>query len=676
MAGSMAVTQAQLSSLDDTDCYASVWEKILAKQRGGKASKSALWGGRGKGGRGLARRTIQPHDVIIEDVKLQYLLGDTCLEGATIKLLHNRIYCLIGRNGCGKSTLLKKMHAQRIPGWSIQWSSLYIPPNIPLEYLTLTPTQVVSKYFEECKRDSRLAIESQISKLETRLDSLDIEKEQEEMEILCEELSALEDNLNFEDSSLKQEQMDWFQEFGIDSERSCEELSPVQQKEILLCTTCICCQFTSLLLLDEPTNDLDVHGLIRLRQLINDKFVRFATVIMVSHDVDLINDVATDIIDMCAKKLWYFPGNYDSYQLIKDQKEAHFLKQSQAMQKKNGQLQTTLQHLKEKPVPKRRGGGKKKAKAISSHRKKIERHQKSMNKLDSSAEVPTERKGLTVAQRLKLAEITKVVPDKAVQFELPKVTSQWGEPLITAYDIGYGTKDGIAEAKAQAPQLHSAEFAIVKRSGFLFDCVDFCIEERSRTCILGPGISTSYLMKILAKKVAPVEGTVHHSPGLSVGYCGSREIGKTIAGIDQTTTALEFLRQHSEKLEKDLRSHLTAFGLSPTNQTVTPLACLSGGETFRFALAKIMLENPSVLCLEHPTSHLDVESVKALSHGLQQWNGTLIMICQDASFLRSLEGLKCVVVVPEEGKVQRIVDDERGGMQGMDAYLSSLQNSN
>ena len=89
-----------------------------------------------------------------------------------------------------------------------------------------------------------------------------------------------------------------------------------------------------------------------------------------------------------------------------------------------------------------------------------------------------------------------------------------------------------------------------------------------------------------------------------------------------------------------------------------------------------MLENPSVLCLEHPTSHLDVESVKALSHGLQQWNGTLIMICQDASFLRSLEGLKCVVVVPEEGKVQRIVDDERGGMQGMDAYLSSLQNSN
>jgi hypothetical protein len=144
MSGAEAIAQAQLSSLDDTDCYASVWEQILAKQRDGKASKSTLWGGKGKGGRGLARRTIQPHNIVLEDVRLQYLLGDTCLEGATIKLLHNHMYCLVGRNGCGKSTLLKRMHSQRIPGWSIQWSSLYIPPNIPLEYLPLTPTQVRS----------------------------------------------------------------------------------------------------------------------------------------------------------------------------------------------------------------------------------------------------------------------------------------------------------------------------------------------------------------------------------------------------------------------------------------------------------------------------------------------------------------------------------------------------
>lgn len=416
MTTSEAITKAQLSALDDTDCYASVWDQILAKQRDTKDLKSTLWGGKGKGGRGLARRTIQPHDIVVEDVRLQYLLGETCLEGATIKLLHNHVYCLVGRNGCGKSTLLKKIHSQRIPGWSIQWSSLYIPPSLPLEYLPLTPSQVVTKCIDECINDSRLATESQIRELEARMDCLDIEQQQDQMEILCEELSALEDNLNFEDSSLREERLDLFQEFGIDSEKSCEEIPPIQHKEILLCAACICCRFTNLLLLDEPTNDLDVHGLLRLRQLINDNFVRSTTVLMVSHDVDLINDVATDIVDMCAKKLWYFPGNYDSYQLVKDQKEAHFLKQSQAMQKKNGQLQTTLQNLKDNPVPKRRGGAKKKARAIASHRKKIERHQKSMRTLDSNAGAPTENKDMSVAQRLKLAEITKSVPDKAVQF--------------------------------------------------------------------------------------------------------------------------------------------------------------------------------------------------------------------------------------------------------------------
>ncbi|VEU34507.1 unnamed protein product [Pseudo-nitzschia multistriata] len=680
MPASEDVTQAQLSSLDDTDCYASVWEQILAEQRDEESSQSArsynLWGGKGKGGRGLARKTIQPHNVVVEDVRLKYLLGDTCLEGATIKLLHNHVYCLVGRNGCGKSTLLKKMHSQTIPGWSVRWSSLYLPPTLPPGYLQLTPMQVVTKYLEECKKDSRLATESQISELEDRIDCLDLENEQEKMEILCEELSSLEDKLNFEDSLLKKQRKDLFEELGIDEIKLCEELQPVQQKEVLLCAACICCPFVNLLLMDEPTNDLDVHGLIRLRQLIVDNFAHSTTVLIVSHDIDLINDVATDIIDMCAQKLWYFPGNYDSYRLMKDQKESHFLKQSQAMERKNSELHSTLQHLKDKPVPKRRGGAKKKAKSVQSHRKKIEKHVKDMQILESSADIPMDRKGLSLTQRLKLNEITKTAPDKAVHFALPKVTSQWGEPLITAFDVGYGTKEDFSSTKPKESQLCNADVAIEKRDGFLFDCVDLCIEEGSQTCILGPGTSTSYLMKILAKKLAPTEGTVHHSSGLTIGYCDCRELKDKISSIGPAMTALKYLStRYPKKNETDLRSHLAAFGLSQTSQAKTSLSCLSGGESFRFVLAEIMLENPPILFLEHPTSHLDAESVQAFAYSLREWNGTLIMLCQDASFLRSLERVKCLVIMPEEGKIRRIIDDDRGGMRGMDAYLKTLSRS-
>jgi ABC-type multidrug transport system fused ATPase/permease subunit len=119
-----AVVQDQLESLDDTDCYASAWADALAayiqnEEASFSSSSPKLWGGRGKGGRGLARRTLQPKDIVVEDVRLSYLAGggsgkgstsnknsgatsDALLEGATLKLLHGHVYALLGRNGCGK----------------------------------------------------------------------------------------------------------------------------------------------------------------------------------------------------------------------------------------------------------------------------------------------------------------------------------------------------------------------------------------------------------------------------------------------------------------------------------------------------------------------------------------------------------------------------------------------
>ena len=249
-----------------------------------------------------------------------------------------------------------------------------------------------------------------------------------------------------------------------------------------------------------------------------------------------------------------------------------------------------------------------------------------------------------------------------------------------ACDVGYGTsKDEYFDPNPEPICLGNVDdrkFLVEKRPGFLFDCVDMCIEEGSTTCILGPSNATLALFEILSKRLAPVEGTVNLAPGVRVGYCDSQVMRELVSrvGSKTKTTALEFLTQEfPQKSDQELRAHMTAFGLSPASQTKTPVCFLSGGETFRFVLAKIMVEEPPVLCLEHPTWNLDVESVQALAHGLREWSGTLILVCHDANFLRSLENVKCVVVIPEEGKIRRIVDD--GGMYGMDAYLKTLQSS-
>lgn len=671
--GESTIVQAQLESLDDTDCYASVWNDILAQQRENPNGKGNLWGGRGKGGRGLARRTVQPYDIVVEDVRLQYLLGDICLEGATLKLLQGHKYALCGKNGCGKSTLLQRMHAQKIPGWSGQWSSLYLPPEIPSQYLSLSPMKVMETYQTELSQNNRAAAESRIEVVQAKLDALDMaDAESEVMEQLCEELAQLEEQLDSSSCNVKQAQA-ILQAMEIDENLSiCRKMSPGQQKRLLLSVAMLLGSETNLLLLDEPTAHLDVFGLIQLRQFLE---TCPATVVMISHDVDFINDVATDIIEMHDQKLLYFPGNYDNYQVVKEQQAMHELRQSAALEKKRGQLQATLQHLKEQPVPKH-GVTKKKAKAISNFKSKLERHEQLEKSVaaatPSGGFVVPVRKGLSAQQRLKLAESLKRVPEKSVQFNFPKATSIWGEPLITALEIGFTYEDNAPTCSetTAAPSIEKEGFHVFKKEGYLFDCVDLCIKEGARYCISGPSASgKSTLLQILAKRRMPVEGNVHHAHGVRVGYFDASTIHETIVSMADfdTMSALEYLSlQYPKKQEKELRGFLTAFGLPAVIHEKTPMLFLSSGEKCRLLLAVIMAEEPPILCLDDPTLHLDVQSVQALVYGLNQWNGTLVVVSSDANFVRSLDDVNCYVLVPKEGKLRRVEG-------GMDAYLKSFR---
>lgn len=110
------VLAAQHQSLDATDALSSVWSVALAEASAATAADGSAgpikvhWGGRGRGGRGTARRTFQPHDIIVENVNLEYV-NDASVTGgggggskvllsdAYLKLLPGRVYTLIGRNG-------------------------------------------------------------------------------------------------------------------------------------------------------------------------------------------------------------------------------------------------------------------------------------------------------------------------------------------------------------------------------------------------------------------------------------------------------------------------------------------------------------------------------------------------------------------------------------------------
>jgi ATPase subunit of ABC transporter with duplicated ATPase domains len=235
-----------------------------------------------------------------------------------------------------------------------------------------------------------------------------------------------------------------------------------------------------------------------------------------------------------------------------------------------------------------------------------------------------------------------------------------------AMDVGHGYLPFQDKTETTTTRSDSqAEFVITKRRGFLFDCVDLCINEGRKYCLLGKNASgKSALLRLLAKREEPLAGSIHHAQRVQVGYYGQEAVDQLLRDASSdprlAVTALSYLaNRFPNKTDKDLRGSLTDFGLS-SEQAATDIRFLSGGERCRLCLTSLMLENPHVLCLDNPTTNLDVESVEALIHGLLHWkDGTVVMVCNDFNLIRQLDA-ECAVLMEEEGKLRRIdgsIDD-------------------
>jgi ATPase subunit of ABC transporter with duplicated ATPase domains len=710
------------------------------------------WGGRGQGGRGTARRTFQIRDVVVKDtVRLEYVgsssasalvssspdvpppsSGRLLLEGATLKLLSGHVYSLVGRNGTGKSTLLKRLQAGNVPGVPPWIRTLYVGQDEEESGMTdvsdpfveakdqmsdgndvlVTPISFLERRLQSYKLDTSGSIQQSIDELEHQMEQLDVEQEAEKFEQLSEQLSALDDQLQQEDnddgketsdSEAKVDHVDSRVVEALDFMGVPEELrkwpvralSPGIRQKVCLASALICpCD---LLLLDEPSKELDVPGLHQLRTLVHQvSQQRSTTVLLVSHDLDLVNDVATDVVLLSHQQLQYVPGNYDDYLAYKRQVEIRDLRQVLATEKKSEHMHQTLENLKQQVTSGKGGDKKKQSKQVAAQKKKMEQRGivasggEATKAIKIGPGAPTAtlameasaRRGLSPSQLLELMEQRKrPPPDRSVQFVFRDPKSTWDEPLILATEVGhrYPNSDGEllrrpnkGEPQARlTPEDASSDMYVPPppKPGYVLDSVDLCIEEGRTYCIVGESMSgKSTLLRLLAKHdLHPTEGTIQHAAGLDVGLLDAKTMDRMMAeakaGSSITSAnAISYLTQlYPTKPEKEIRGELTNFGLSP-QQAATNLRFLSGGERRRLCLTAIMLNDPQVLVMDQPTSDLDAESVEALIYGLKRWKGTLVMASHDASFVRELEA-QCHALV--DHRLYRVEG-------GIDAYLNAF----
>ena len=154
-----------------------------------------------------------------------------------------------------------------------------------------------------------------------------------------------------------------------------------------------------------------------------------------------------------------------------------------------------------------------------------------------------------------------------------------------------------------------------------------------KICVIGKnGVGKTTLVKMIAGELQPDRGHAKWGHQAQVGYLPQDQQGVIRPG----TTAFGWLREIEDKLSNEEISGLLGRMLFSGEERMKPTATLSGGETVRLLLAKLMLYKDNVLVLDEPTNHLDLQSIAALSEGLQRYEGTVIVVTHDQELIREV----------------------------------------
>ncbi len=321
-----------------------------------------------------------------------------------------------------------------------------------------------------------------------------------------------------------------------------------------------------LLLLDEPSNHLDLEAVLWLED-----FLRSypATILLVSHERDFLNNVADHILHLSGGKLTLYPGGYDQFERQRAERQAQI--------------------------------------ASARARQQVERERLQDYVARNSARASTAKQAQSRAKALaKLQPIAELIDDPSLSFDFPN-PDELRPPLITLdlAAVGYG----------EAP--------VLERLNLRLDPDD-------RIALLGRnGNGKTTLARLLAAQLTPMAGAMHSSARMRVGYFTQYQVEE----LDRSETPLQHMTVQMKGASPGaVRGQLGRFGFSGPKAT-TEVGKLSGGERARLALALITREAPHLLILDEPTNHLDVDAREALIQALNAYSGAVMIVSHDRHML-------------------------------------------
>ncbi|UZK65911.1 ABC-F family ATP-binding cassette domain-containing protein [Sphingomonas sp. M1-B02] len=475
--------------------------------------------------------------------------GRTILDNATAKLPPRGRIGLIGRNGAGKTTLVKVIASQLDP----DTGSVDMPRGARLGYIAQEAPHGDSTPFQTVL-DADLERAALLHESETSHDP--------------DRLGEVHERLMAIDAyTAPSRAAQILVGLGFDEEMQHAPLDSFSGGwKMRVALASLLFSQPDVLLLDEPSNHLDLEAVLWLEDFLKGYQ---ATILLVSHERDFLNNVVDHILHLDRGKLTLYPGGYDAFERQRAERQAQ-IASARAKQ------QAQREHLQEYIA---------KNSARASTAKQAQSRQKALAKMQPIAEL---------------------LDDPTLTFDFPN-PDELRPPLITLdlASVGYG------------------ETPILKRLNLRIDPDD-------RIALLGRnGNGKTTLARLLAAQLTPMEGEMNASGKMRVGYFTQYQVEE----LERSETPLQHMTVLMKGASQGaVRGQLGRFGFSGQKAT-TEVGKLSGGERARLALALITRDAPHMLILDEPTNHLDVDAREALIQALNEYTGTVVLVSHDRHML-------------------------------------------